>query len=364
MGFNIGIIGLPNVGKSTLFNTLSNARAQVSNYAFTTIDPNIGIAEVPDERIDNLAKLCSSKKKIYTTIEFVDIAGLVKGASKGEGLGNQFLANIREVDAIVHVVRCFNDENITHVEGSINPKRDIEIINSELLLADLSTVEKRIESLSKTSKSGDKNSAKEIVLLEKIKNEIEKGVMIYSLPLKDEERQMLKGYNLLSSKPVLFAANIGEEDIVKGNTYLSSLQDTATEQNSKVVTFCAKLEAELKDLPPEEAEEFLKEAGIKETGLSKVIKAGYETLDLITFFTASEKEARAWTVKMGSKAPVAAGKIHSDFEKGFIAAEVVKYEGLILSGSYQEAKEKGLIRIEGREYEIKDGDIVVFRFNK
>lgn len=364
MSLKLGIVGLPNVGKSTLFNCLSNGKASVSNYAFTTIDPNVGVVEVPDERVDKLTQMCSSKKKVKTTIEFVDIAGLVKGASKGEGLGNKFLANIREVDAIVHVVRCFQNADIMHVEGDISPARDIDIINMELLLADLSTVEKRIDSVRKGIKSGDKAVAKEFALLEKIKTEIEKGLLVNSITFKEDEKEIVKTFNLMTSKPMIYAANIDEDSAgVDTNDFVKEVEKIAGAHNTKVVTFCAKLESELKDLSEDEARKFLDEMGVKESGLSKLIKEGYSILDLITFLTAGEKETRAWTCTKGSKAPQAAGKIHTDFEKGFIAAEVISNEDLLKCGSFVIAKEKGLIRLEGRDYEVKDGDVVVFRFN-
>lgn len=364
MSLKLGIVGLPNVGKSTLFNALSKAGAEVSNYPFTTINPNIAVVEVPDKRIDLISEISRSKKKTNTYIEFVDIAGLVKGASKGEGLGNKFLSNIRETDAIIHVVRCFKDENIAHVEGSPDPKRDIDIINSELLLADLETVEKRIGAAKIASKTGDKKKLHELQILEKIKALIEKGTMLFLGKFHDEEKLLIKELQLLTSKPQLFVANVGEASIFDQNDpWLLATGNLALSFNSDCISICSKLEAEVRELPESDAEDFLKESGITELSLSKLIKEGYKILDLITFFTSNEKETRAWTLKHGEKAPAAAGKVHSDFEKGFISAEVIHYDDLASIGSFVKAREKGLLRTEGKGYEVKDGDIILFRFN-
>lgn len=360
-----GIVGLPNVGKSTLFNVLTKSKAEAANYPFCTIDPNVGIVDVPDDRLYELAKIVSPQKIVPATVKFVDIAGLVRGASKGEGLGNKFLSHIREVDAIIHIVRCFEDENIVHVEGTINPLRDIEVINLELILADLESVEKRLERVRKNSKSGNKTVLQELELLEKLLEALNEQIPIRILNLNQEEIQILKQLNLLTSKPVLYVANLSEEDILNQdeNPYLKQLKEFAAKENSKVISICAKLEEDLINLSEEERKSFLEELGLKEPGLNKLIRDSYALLNLITFFTAGPKEVHAWTIKKGTKAPQAAGKIHSDFERGFIRAEVISYEDLIKSGSFTKAKEEGLIRLEGKDYEIQDGDIVVFRFN-
>lgn len=362
----LGIVGLPNVGKSTLFNSLTKAGAESANYPFCTIDPNVGIVSVPDERLKVLGDLYQSEKVIPAIIEFVDIAGLVKGASKGEGLGNQFLSNIREVDAIVHVVRCFEDTNIIHVEGSVDPGRDIETINLELIFSDLEIIERRISRVAKAAKN-DKDMAKELVLLEKLKNHLEEGNMAKNLLLDDEdEKKLMATYNLLTAKPVIYAANVTEDDLADdgiSNKYVQAVRDIAAKENSEVFVISAKLEQEIAELDDEEKKMFLEELGLKESGLEKLIKASYRILGLISFLTAGPKETKAWTIKAGTKAPQAAGKIHSDFERGFIRAEIVNYDQLVECGSYNAAREKGLVRSEGKEYVVQDGDVILFRFN-
>ena len=363
---NLGIVGLPNVGKSTLFNCITKAGAECANYPFCTIEPNVGVVPIPDERIEKLAALYNSEKKTYATIEFVDIAGLVKGASKGEGLGNQFLSNIRDTDAIVHVVRCFDDSNIIHVDGSIDPLRDIEVINLELIFADLETVEKRISKVKKLM-NNDKSAKAEYELLEKLKSHLEANKLAISYECANEdEEKILKEMNLLTRKAVIFAANVAETDLADdgaNNEYVKAVKQYAKDNNSEVFVLCAKAEEDLAGLDDAERAEFLEALGIKEAGLDKLIKASYRLLNLMSFLTAGEKETRAWTIKVGTKAPQAAGKIHTDFEKGFIKAEVVNYQDLLNEGSLAKAKEKGLVRIEGKDYIIQDGDVVLFRFN-
>ncbi len=361
----LGIVGLPNVGKSTLFNALTEAGAEAANYPFATIEPNIGVVSVPDERLEVLAEMSKSEKIVPTAIEFFDIAGLVKGASKGEGLGNQFLANIREVDAIVEVVRCFEDDNIIHVDGSVNPIRDIENINLELILSDLEVIEKRYVKTQKQLK-GDKTLSKEFQLLEKIKSSLEKGESLRNLDLNEEEEKILKTYQLLSSKPIIYVANVSDDDIEndgKNNKLVENVRKYAEKEGNEVVVISAETEAEIATLDPEEKKMFLEEMGLKSSGLDKLIKSSYSLLGLISFLTTGPMETRAWTIIKGSKAPQAAGKIHTDFEKGFIRAETVSYEDLVSSGSMLKAKELGLVRSEGKDYVMKDGDVVLFRFN-
>ena len=362
----LGIVGLPNVGKSTLFNSLTKAGAESANYPFCTIDPNVGIVAVPDERLKLLGDMYHSKKVTPAVIEFVDIAGLVKGASKGEGLGNQFLSNIREVDAIVHVVRCFEDTNVIHVDGSVNPLRDIETINLELIFSDLEILERRIAKVAKGARM-DKTLGKELNLLERIKEHLESGKMAKSLVLEDEdELELFKSYNLLTYKPVIYAANVAEDDLADdgaSNKEVAAVREFAAGEDSEVFVICAQIEQEIAELEDDEKAMFLEELGLTESGLEKLIKASYHLLGLISYLTSGEDETRAWTIKVGTKAPQAAGKIHSDFERGFIKAEVVNYRDLLDQGSLAAAREKGLVRMEGKEYVVQDGDVILFRFN-
>lgn len=361
----IGIVGLPNVGKSTLFNALTKAGAESANYPFCTIDSNVGIAFVPDKRLDALAKLYDSEKITPATVEFVDIAGLVKGASKGEGLGNQFLANIREADAIVHVVRCFDEDNVVHVDGSVDPIRDIETINLELIFSDIEIIERRISKAAKGARN-DKALAAELELLEKIKKQLEDGGLAKTMELSEEESEMMKTFNLLTSKPVIYTANVAEDDLANdgvNNEYVKKVRDYAAANGSEVFVVSAKTEEELAELDDDEREVFLEDMGLKESCLDKLIKASFSILGLSSFLTAGPKEVRAWTITKGMKAPQAAGKIHSDFERGFIKAEVVNYNDLMELGSLSAAREKGLVRMEGKEYVVRDDDIILFKFN-
>ena len=362
----LGIVGLPNVGKSTLFNSLTKAGAESANYPFCTIDPNVGIVTVPDKRLDVLSEMYHSKKVIPAVIEFVDIAGLVKGASKGEGLGNQFLANIREVDAIVHVVRCFEDENIVHVDGSVSPLRDIETINFELIFSDIEVLDRRIAKSKKGSRN-DKSLAREVELLERVKAHLEDGKLAKTFVTDDEEEQeILDSCNLLTIKPVIFAANVCEDDLMDdaaSNEFVNEVRTYAKDVDAGVFVICAQIEQEIAELDDEERKEFLEDLGLSESGLDKLISASYSLLGLISYLTSGEDETRAWTITEGTKAPQAAGKIHTDFERGFIRAEVVSYDDLVENGSIAAAREKGLVRQEGKEYVVQDGDVIVFKFN-
>ena len=364
MGFNCGIIGLPNVGKSTLFNAITAAGADTANYPFCTIDPNVGVVTVPDERIDVLVKIYRPARAVPTTIEFVDIAGLVKGASKGEGLGNQFLSYIREVDAIAHVVRCFDDATVVHVDGDVNPRRDVEIVEAELLLKDLETVDRKLTDAQRRAKSGDKKVKAEADFYEMVRHHLFSGRFVrYLTPEHDDEKLWLRDLHLLTNKPVMYVCNLNEKDVAQENTYVRTVREIASKEGAKVVTVSAAVEAEVVELPVEERHAFLEELGLKESGLEKVVREGYDLLHLLTFFTVNPKEVHAWTVPEGTNVSSAAGVVHSDFERGFIRAEIMKFADLARLGSEQAVKDCGLLRVEGKDYQVEDGDIVYVRFN-
>jgi GTP-binding protein YchF len=363
MGLTLGIVGLPNVGKSTLFNALSSAGAEASNYPFCTIEPNVGVVTVPDPRLADLAAIVNPKQTLPTVVEFVDIAGLVKGASKGEGLGNQFLGNIRSTDAVVHVVRCFEDDNVIHVEGSVSPLRDIEIIETELILKDLDTLDKRVDRANKAAKGGDKNAKAHVTMLEALQAHLNDGKLAKTFEVDDALLPLYRELCLLTAKPVLYAANVAEGDLPDGNVHVDKVREHAAAQGAQVVVFCGAIEAEIAELPEAERREFLDSLGLSESGLDRLIHAGYRLLGLITYFTAGEKEVRAWTIRQGTKAPGAAGVIHTDFERGFIRAEVIHFDDFIRLKGEQGAKTAGKLNVEGKEYVVQDGDVMHFRFN-
>ena len=364
MGLQVGIVGLPNVGKSTLFNAVSAAGAEAANYPFATIEPNVGVVAVPDARLDHLSELAKSAKTVPTSVEFLDIAGLVKGASQGEGLGNQFLSHIREVDAIVHVVRCFDNDDIVHVDGSVDPVRDVEVIDTELLLKDLETVEKRAVSAAKSARTGDKTAKYEADVVGRLKEHLESGLPARALDADEEAQAVYRGLGLLTAKPVLYAANVAESDLTgPENKYVGALRTLADKEGAEVVTICAEAEAQISELPPEERSEFLADLGLERSGLDQLITAAYRLLGLITYFTAGPKESRAWTIRESTKAPRAAGEIHSDIERGFIRAEVISYDDYAALGSEQAVKDAGKMRVEGKDYVVRDGDVIHFRFN-
>lgn len=369
MGLSIGIVGLPNVGKSTLFNAITAAGAEAANYPFCTIEPNVGVVPLHDPRVDRLSELIGPQETIYATVQFVDIAGLVAGASRGEGLGNRFLANIREADAIAHVVRCFQDSDVVHVDGSVDPRRDIETINLELVLADLETVEKRLERTSRVAKSGDAQAKEEVAVLERLKAALDASKPARSLEFTSEEMQIMRGLHLLTMKPVMYVANLSEDELATvmqdpaSHPLYKQVQEYAEAEGAQVVPVSARIEAELAELSPEEKTAFLEELGLTESGLDRIVRTGFDLLGLITFFTVGERQVRAWTIRKGTKAPQAAGVIHTDFERGFIRAEVTSYDDLIAAGSEKAARESGRMRLEGKDYVVKDGDICHFRFN-